>query len=174
MSGAFRRASALVCLLLIAGVVPAVAQVSTGEIFGKTIDVTGAVMPGVTVIVAGPALLQAQTAVTTVSGAYRFPNLPIGTYTVTFELAGFKKLVHDGIVIQAGFNAEINGRMEISTIEETVTVSGVSPVVDTKGATLGTNFGKELLDAIPSARDPWVILEQTAGMVMDRENVGGN
>src|SRR5439155_11924109 len=68
----------------------------------------------------------------------------------------------------------INARMELSTVQETVTVTGESPVVDTRSVTLGTNFGKELLEAIPSARDPWVILEQTPGMVMDRENVGGN
>src|SRR5207244_1476501 len=55
-----------------------------------------------------------------------------------------------------------------------VTVTGVSPVVDTKSVTLGTNFGKELLESIPSARDPWVIIEQTPGMVMDRQNVGGS
>src|SRR5262249_1961628 len=80
----------------------------------------------------------------------------------------------DSVLIQAGFNAEINGKLELSTVQETVTVTGASPVVDTKSNTLGTNFGKDLLDAIPSARDPWVILEQTAGMVMDRGNVGGN
>src|SRR6185295_4854547 len=100
--------------------------------------------------------------------------LPIGVYAVSFELAGFKKTVRTDVVIQAGFNAEINGRLEISTVQETVTVSAASPIVDTKSNTLGSNFGKDLLDAIPSARDPWVILEQTPGMVMDRENVGGN
>src|SRR5262249_42165796 len=62
----------------------------------------------------------------------------------------------------------------ISSVEEVVTVSGASPIIDTKSNTLGTSFGRDLLDAIPSARDPWVILEQTPGMVMDRENVGGN
>jgi hypothetical protein len=154
--------------------VPAAAQVSTGEIFGKATDGSGAVLPGVTVTITSSALLQSQAAVTAASGGYRFPTIPIGTYTVTFDLAGFKKLVHEGIVIQTGFNAEIDGRMEMSSVQVTVTVTGESPVVDTKSAALGTNFGKELLDAIPSARDPWVILEQTPGMVMSVENVGGN
>ena len=141
--------------------VPAAAQVSTGEIFGKATDGSGAVLPGVTVTITSSALLQAQAAVTAASGGYRFPTIPIGTYTVTFDLAGFKKLVHEGIVIQTGFNAEINGRMEIASVQETVTVTGESPVVDTKSAALGTSFGKELLDAILSARDPWVILATT-------------
>ena len=167
------RIACFVCLVAMA-FSPANAQISTGEIFGRVTDGTGAVMPGVGITVSSPALLQPQSVFSATSGGYRFPNLPVGTYTVTFEIAGFKKTVRTGVVIQTGFNAEINARLEISSVEETVTVSGVSPVVDTKSATLGSNFSKEVLDAIPSARDPWVILEQTPGMVMDRENVGGN
>jgi len=93
---------------------------------------------------------------------------------VAFELAGFKRMVRADVRIQAGFNAEVNGRLELSTVEETVTVTGESPIIDVRSNTLGTNFGKELLEAIPSARDPWVILEQTPGMVMSVQNVGGN
>jgi hypothetical protein len=174
MRGLHRPICAVFCLLSIGAAAPAGAQVSTGEIFGKVTDSTGALLPGVTVTIASPALLQPQAVVTAASGGYRFPSIPIGSYSVTFELTGFKKLVQNDVLIQAGFNAEINGRLDISTMEETVTVSGVSPIVDTKSNTLGSNFGRDLLDAIPSARDPWVILEQTPGMVMDRENVGGN
>jgi hypothetical protein len=174
MSGALRRAEMLVCLLLLAGVVPAVAQVSTGEIFGKVTDGTGAVLPGVSVTLSSPALIQPQTAVTSETGAYRFPRIPIGTYAVSFELAGFKKNVRDGIVIQAGFNAEIDSKLEISTVQETVTVSGESPVVDTRSTTLSASFNKDALETIPTARDPWVVLQQTPGMVMSGQNVGGN
>src|SRR5213594_2381647 len=102
------RVAAVVCLALLAAVMPARAQVSTGEIFGKVTDGTGAVLPGVTVTLSGASLIQPLTAVTSESGAFRFPRLPIGTYTLMFDLAGFKKLVRDGIIIQAGFNAEIN------------------------------------------------------------------
>jgi hypothetical protein len=164
----------IACCVVAMAFSPASAQISTGEIFGRVTDGTGAVLPGVGITVSSPALLQPQSVFSATSGGYRLPNLPVGTYTVTFEIAGFKKTFRTGVVIQAGFNAEINARLEISSVEETVTVSGVSPVVDTKSNTLGTSFGKGLLDAIPSARDPWVILEQTPGMVMDRENVGGN
>jgi carboxypeptidase family protein len=168
-----RRIACFVCLAVTVGS-RAGAQISTGEIFGRVTDGTGAMLPGVTVTLTSPALIQAQSTVSAAGGGYRFPNLPVGAYSVTFELAGFKKTVRTDVVIETGFNAEINAKLEISSVEETVTVSGVSPVVDTKSATLGTNFNKALLDAIPSARDPWVILEQTPGMVMDRENVGGN
>src|SRR5205809_6223630 len=110
MNGVLRRISVLLCLVLCVGVVPAGAQVSTGEINGKVVDGTGAVLPGVSVTIAGAALIQPQTTVTAESGAYRFPSIPIGTYTVTFELAGFKKLVRDGVIITAGFNAQIDGK----------------------------------------------------------------
>ena len=101
--------------------------------------------------------------------------MPIGTYSVGFELPGFKKLVHENVVIQAGFNAEINAKLELSTVEETVTVSGESPVVDTQvdARSAATSTRRRSQD-IPSARDPWEILEQTPGMMMRRQNVGGN
>ena len=174
MSGAHRRAGLLVCLVLLAGVVPAFAQVSTGEIFGKVNDGTGSVLPGVSVTLSGPSLIQPMVAVSSETGAYRFPRIPIGSYVVSFELAGFKKLVRTDIIIQAGFNAEVNGKLEISTVQETVTVTGVSPVVDTKSTTLSASFTKDQLEKIPNARDPWVIIEQTPGMIMSGANVGGN
>src|SRR5262249_1924752 len=73
-----------------------------------------------------------------------------------------------------GFNGEIDTKLEISTVVETVTVSGASPVVDTRSTSLAASFSKEALETIPTARDPWVILQQTPGMVMSGQNVGGN
>ncbi len=163
-----------VCFALTFSALPASAQVSTGEIFGKATDTSSAVMPGVTVTLSGPALIQPLTALTSETGAYRFPRIPIGTYEVSFELTGFKKLVRSDIIIQAGFNAEVNAKLEISTVQETVTVSGQSPVVDTQSTTLSASFTKEALDKIPNARDPWVIIEQTPGVMMSGANVGGN
>ena len=153
---------------------PASAQVQTGEIFGRVTDTTGAILPGVTVTVSGPALLRPQTVVTSQTASYRVPRLPIGVYTVTFELTGFKKLVRQGVELQAGFNAEISPRMPISTVEETITVSGESPVVDTQQVKTGENFTLQMLDSLPSARDPWVILEMTPGVIMSGQNVGGS
>src|SRR2546427_12590963 len=174
MNGVLRRISVLLCLVVFVGVVPAGAQVSTGEINGKVVDGTGAVLPGATVTIAGAALIQPQVVVTAESGAYGFPRIPIGTYTVTFELAGFKKLVRTDIIIQAGFNAQVDAKLDLSTVQETVTVTGESPVVDTKSTTLSASFSREALDKIPNARDPWVIIEQTPGMIMSGANVGGN
>src|SRR5690349_5630560 len=132
MREALRRASTAMCLVLLVGIVPALAQVSTGEINGKVTDASGAVLPGVTVTLSGPSLIQPMVQTTTETGAYRFPRVPIGTYSISFELTGFKTAVRADIIIQVGFAAEINPKMEISTVQETVTVTGESPVVDTK------------------------------------------
>jgi len=149
------------------------AQVLNGEIFGKVSDATDAVLPGTTVTVAGPALIQPMTATSAASGGFRIPNVPVGVYTVSFELAGFSKVIREGIIIQVGRSVELNIKLALSTLQETVTITGASPVVDTKSTTLGVNFGKELMEAIPTARDPWVIIEQTPGLVMSANNVGG-
>ncbi|HEX6163411.1 MAG TPA: carboxypeptidase regulatory-like domain-containing protein, partial [Vicinamibacterales bacterium] len=163
--------TAALAVLFVPGMVRAQ---SSGEIFGRITDSSGAVMPGVTVTIAGPALITPQSTVSLESGAYRFPSIPIGLYSVTFELAGFKRFVRENVRIETGFNAEINARLDVSTIEETVTVSAAGPVVDTRSTTTGQTFNREMLERIPSARDPWVVLEQTAGIIMDQQNVGGN
>src|SRR6478752_21662 len=108
------------------------AQSQTGEIFGKATDSSGAVLPGVTVTLSGPSLLQPLTAVTSETGSYQFPRIEIGTYAVKFELAGFKTVVNQGIRVTVGFSAAVNAQMPISTVQETITVTGESPIVDTK------------------------------------------
>jgi hypothetical protein len=165
--------------VLVAGLatlfVPGLASAqASGEIFGRITDTSGAMMPGVTVTLSGPSLITPQATVSLESGAYRFPNIPIGLYTVTFDLSGFKRFVRENVRIETGFNAEINARLDVSSIEETVTVSAAGPVVDTRSTTTGQTFNREMLERIPSARDPWVVLEQTPGIIMSQQNVGGN
>ncbi len=167
-------AVAALAAALTLGATNAAAQTQTGEIVGRVTDNTGAVLPGVTVTITSPALLQPQVAVTSNTGSYQFTRIPIGTYSVRFELPGFKTRVSEDIRITIGFTAEINATMEISAVEETITVSGESPVVDTKTTTQRTAFTQEMLQSIPSARDPWVMLERTPGITMDRVNVGGS
>src|SRR5687767_3542236 len=161
-------------LVLAMGTTPAVAQQQTGEIYGRATDNSGAVLPGATVTVAGPALIQPRVAVTSEAGTYRVPELPIGTYSVTFELAGFRTLAMQDIRVTIGFRAQVNGQLELSTVQETVTVTGASPLVDTREVGTSSTFDLETMQNIPSARDPWVMLERTPGITMDRVNVGGN
>src|SRR6478672_7652988 len=168
------KAVVLALVALCATSAIASAQSQTGEIFGKATDASGGVLPGVTVTVTGPVLLQPLTAITSETGTYQFPRLEIGVYTVKFDLTGFKTVVNEGIRVTVGFSAQVNAVMGISTVQETITVTGESPVVDTKEVGTKQTFTNELLQSIPSARDPWVILQQTAGVAMDRENIGGN
>ena len=168
------RAIVLALAALFATSPLASAQQQTGEIFGKVTDGSGAVLPGVTVTLTAPNLLQPLTAITSETGTYQFPRLEIGTYTVKFDLAGFKTVVNQDIIVTVGFRAQVNAQMGISTVQETITVTGASPIVDTKETGTKQTFTNELLQSIPSARDPWVILQQTAGIAMDRENIGGN
>ena len=108
------------------------------------------------------------------SGAYRFPNVPIGVYSLTFEISGFQRVIRENVRIATGFAAEINAKLEVSSVQETVTVSAASPVVDTRSTIQGQTFTREMLESIPTARDPWVVLEQTPGVIMNQQNVGGN
>ena len=158
------RVIVLALVALFATSALATAQNPTGQIFGKVVDQSGAVMPGVTVTLTSPILLQPQTAVTSETGSYQFPSLEANTYAVKFELSGFKTVVNEGIVITAGFSAQVNAQLAVSTVQETITVTGASPIVDTKETGTKQTFTTELLQSIPSARDPWVILQQTAGV----------
>ncbi len=144
-----------------------------GSIFGKVTDNTGAVMPGVTVTVTGAALQQPLVVVTTESGAYQFPVVPIGTFTVAFELDGFKKVTRPDVIVTDNFNAQIDAGMQVGAMSEEVTVSGASPVVDTKRTTTGATFDANVLNNIPTSRDPWQVINMTPGVIAGL-NVGGS
>jgi hypothetical protein len=174
MEMTLRKTLVASALLLVLSATGALAQQQTGEIYGRATDNSGAVLPGATVTVAGPGLIQPRVSVTSETGTYRVPELPIGTYSVTFELAGFKTTAIQDIRVTIGFRAQINAAMELSTVQETVTVTGASPIVDTRETGTKTSFDLEQMQNIPSARDPWVMLEKTPGIMMDRVNVGGN
>jgi hypothetical protein len=165
---------ALLAAFLLVGSVTGVQAQNTAEIYGKVTDASGAIMPGVTVTLTSPVLLQPLTAVSTETGSYRFPGLGVGTYTIKFELTGFKTIVKEGYRLQLAESAQVNQALEISTVQETVTVTGETPLVDLKDTGKTNRFTQEALQSIPSARDPWVIIEQSAGVAMDRQNVGGS
>jgi hypothetical protein len=164
-----RSVGVLLCLALAAS---ALAQ-NTSQVFGRVTDVSGAVMPGVTVTLASPALLEPRVAVTSETGSYEFPGLAIGVYTVKFELAGFGTQIREGLQLQAAFSAQVNIELQVAALEESVTVTGAAPVVDTRSTVQGTRMNAEELQAIPSARDVFQVLVQTPGIAGDRQNVGG-
>ena len=126
---------------------------SSATIAGVVTDTSGAVLPGVTVEASSPVLIEkVRSAVTDERGEYRIIELIPGTYTVTFTLTGFSSFRREGIELPPSFNATVNVQLRIGAIEETVTVSGASPLVDTQTVTRQTVLPKALLDAVPSAK----------------------
>lgn len=146
----------------------------TGTIQGRVTDASGAVLPGVTVTASSPALIGVQTQVTGENGNYRFPAVPPGVYTLTFELAGFNTVKREGVEVALGFTANVNAELAIAGLQETLTVTGESPVIDTTATRVQQNFKLEQLNSIPNGRDMWALLAATPGVVMSRIDVGGN
>jgi hypothetical protein len=147
---------------------------STGTINGKVADASGAVLPGVTVTASSPSLMGVQTAVTNTEGLYRFPAVPPGTYTLTFELPGFTTRKNEGLEIRLGFTATVNVELAVASLQETVTVTGESPVIDTSTTRVQQNFKLDQLQSIPNARDMWSLLAVTPAVMMGRIDVAGN
>jgi hypothetical protein len=150
------------------------AQVQTGSIVGAVTDASGAILPGVTVSLSGDRLIGGvQTFVTDATGTYRFDRLPPGDYQVKFELQGFKTVTRTEIRISAAFVATVNGKLEVGDLSETITVTGESPTVDTKSNLQQTVMSQEILEGIPSGRDPWSLARLIPGVQVSTYDVGG-
>jgi hypothetical protein len=129
------------------------AQAQSGTIAGGVRDSSGGVLPGVTVEAASPALIEkVRTSVTDNQGLYRIVDLRPGIYTVTFTLPGFRTYRREGIVLTTSFTAQVNAELEVGTVEETVTVTGETPVVDIQNSRQQTTFTRTTLDAIPTTK----------------------
>src|SRR5438046_2064352 len=142
-------------LLAIVALVPTVASAQgvLASITGVVRDTSGAVLPGVTVEVSSPVLIEkTRSAVTDGSGQYRIVDLRAGTYTVTFTLTGFSTVKRDGIELSGSFTATINADMQVGAVEETITVSGETPIVDVQSTRRQTTLSGDTVNAIPTAR----------------------
>jgi len=168
----------VVALLFLAFDRAASAQTGTATINGQVTDESGAVLPGVTVIAMSPALQVPQViSATDQEGRYRLTPLPIGTYSVTFELAGFKTVRREEIRLTVGFTARVDAAMSVGALAETITVSGASPLVDTASTANSTQLTRETLELLPTSRSSYnAILMQTpsARMPANRVDVGGS
>jgi carboxypeptidase family protein len=157
------------------------AQSSTaGSIAGVVRDATGAVLPGVTVEAASAALIEkVRTVVTDGEGQYKIQELRPGSYVVTFSLTGFSTVRREGIELTTGFTATVNGDMKVGSLEETITVSGASPVVDTQNVRTQNVLSRDVLDSLPSAKSVPALGALTVGVSPtgtggSGQDVGGN
>lgn len=154
--------------IVVATAVAANAQVQTGSIVGAVQDSSGGVLPGVAVTLGGERLIGGtQTVASDANGAYRFDRLPPGDYIVKFELQGFKTVERTGIRVSAAFTATVNAKLEVGSVAETITVTGESPTIDTKSNLQQTVMSQEILEGIPTGRDPWSLARLIPG-VQDR------
>ena len=145
----------VMCLVVSSGILaPSIASAQeAASIVGLVRDTTGAVMPGVTVEAASPSLIEkVRSVVTDEAGRYAIVSLRPGTYVVTFTLAGFKTVRREGIVLEGAFAATVNGDLAVGALEETVTVSGASPVVNLQSTQNQFVIGREVLEVLPAAR----------------------
>src|SRR5918993_1304757 len=131
-----RWAVTFVLVIAAALLVPSVAR-AQASISGLVQDASGAVLPGVTVEATSPVLIEkTRTVVSDGAGRYSIVDLRPGTYVVTFSLPGFSTVKRDGIVLTGTFDAPVNAELRVGSLEETITVSGTSPIVDRKSTRL--------------------------------------
>ena len=141
---------------------------------GVVRDASGGVLPGVTVEASSPALIEkVRTVITDDAGQYRIVDLRPGVYEVTFTLPGFGTVTREKIELISNFTATINGELRVGTVEETVTVSGATPVVDMQSATNQQVMTKELLESVPTGRSIWAVGSTLNGVTLSAPDVGG-
>ncbi len=175
-----RRSLLPLCLatgLTLALTNPAAAQLGASGIAGVVRDTSGAVLPGVTVEAASPALIEkVKTAVTDDQGRYTIVDLRPGTYDVTFTLTGFSAVRRGGIELTANFTATVNADMPVGSLQETVTVSGQSPVIDVQNTASRNIISRDVLDSVPSGRSLPAFAALTPGLAIPAagQDVGGS
>ena len=159
-------------VLLLALVAPARAQLQGGSISGTVADEQGAILPGVTITLRGVDATQEVT--TEGNGQFRFLNLAPGFYTLSASLQGFTTLVREQVQVVVGRNVDLLFALKLASVAETITVTGESPLVDTRATGTATNFTSEELTKIPTSRDPFALMRAVPGVLVDRVNIGGN
>ena len=147
-----RAYSCVAILLTLLTPAPGLAQ-QTSNLTGVVTDAQNAVLPGVTVTASSPALIGTQSAVTEANGSYRFATVPPGTYTLTFELSGFQKLRRENIVLALGQTITVDSQLQVQSLQESVTVTAASPLVDTQTTSVGSTLNTEKLIGVPTASD---------------------
>lgn len=162
----------MACALVLIAASGAFAQLGGGTLSGTVTDEQGGVLPGVTVTITG--LDRTNSTVSDEAGKFRFLNLAPGPYKVTAALQGFTTVVQEDVVVRVGATSDLTMQMRVAALEETITVSGDAPIIDTKATGTATNFTSDELQKIPTSRDPFALMRSVPGVLVDRVNIGGN
>ena len=169
-----RAAAAVFAVVVLLLPMPAFAQANS-VIAGVVRDSSGAVLPGVTVEAASPALIEkSRTVVTDGEGQYKIVNLRPGAYSVTFTLSGFSVVKREGVTLTASFTATVNADLRVGALEETITVSGAAPTVDVQNVVQQKVMTREIVDAIPvGAKSVMSVGVLIPGVTTNSQDVGG-
>ncbi len=166
-----KKASIFLMTILLA--YPLLSQQRSGNLLGKVVDGDGNPLPGVAVTLTGSRTPPVRV-VTSRKGSFKFQSLfPANDYVLTAELQGFKPLVWERIIVTAGRNVGIVLPMQQGVVEESAMAVATVPVVDAEKPTVGIDMTRDMLQSLPSARDPWDILQEAPGIVSSPDNVGG-
>ena len=164
----------LFVVMLAVALLPAAVFAQQSGMRGEVSDNTGGVLPGVTVEACSPVLIEGcRVAISDGAGIYFITNLQPGTYGVTMSLPGFSTFVQEEIIVPAQFVSEVNGALAIGGVEETITVTGESPVVDTVQSSRTETFTREIFDALPTTRSTQSLGYLAQGTRLARPAVGG-
>ena len=167
-----KRSSGVLLVLSVFLLLP-VAAYAQAAITGVVKDASGAVLPGVTVEAASPVLIEKVRSVSSdATGQYRIVNLLPGTYSVTFTLPGFSTVKREGIELTGSFVATVNGDLKVGALEETITVTGETPIVDVQSARVQQTVSKDILAAIPTSRNAGGIQALIPGMSTNTDSGG--
>lgn len=174
--GRSRRVGLLVLVFVALLATRSFAQGALGAIAGVVKDTTGAVLPGVTVEASSPALIErTRTVVSDEQGLYKIIDLRPGTYAVTFSLIGFNTVRREGVELSANFTAQVNAELRVGSLEETITVSGSSPIVDVQNVVQQKVMSREVMDALPTNKTFGNLAALVPGMtVSGGQDVGGS
>src|SRR6188508_1926316 len=165
-----QRSSGALLILSVLLLLPSIAA-AQAAITGVVKDTSGGILPGVTVEVASPVLIEkVRSVVSDDTGQYRIVALPPGSYSITFSLPGFSTVKRDGIELSGTFVATVNGDMKVGALEETITVTGETPIVDVQSAKVQTTVSKDILAAIPTSRNAGGIQALIPGMSGNGDN----
>ncbi len=160
----------LVAVAVLSGL--AFAQGATADIYGTVVLPDGSAIPGVAVTLTGDVIGKTVT-VTSEQGNFRFLQNPPGIYELKLELEGFKTVIQKAIRLFVGKNKTFTFQMETSQLKEVIEVTGEANVIDTRKTTVSVNVSQEMMQSLPTARNPWTVMNLVPGMMMDREDVGG-
>lgn len=170
-----RITSVLTLLILCWTLLPSPARAQgLGSLGGIVTDESGAVLPGVTVTLSNPGVIGAdQSTVSDGQGEYQFTHLVPGAYSVKGELQGFQSMIQRDITVNGDRTSRADLKLGLGNLEETITVAGQSPLLDTKSATQQTVMTREVLDSLPTGSDVWSIARLTPSVHMSKYDVGG-